>query len=140
MNGDDKTRARACELVWDACIKHGLFQVTNHGVDPVLIREAYEETDSIFRMSYQKKMIAARKLECSYRPCDNSNLSIAKGPHSDPVCITILHQDQDSSLEVLMNGKWLVCEHHPEASVVNRGDTFQADLQTCIKNLEFQGL
>ncbi|XP_054791044.1 gibberellin 20 oxidase 1-D-like [Prosopis cineraria] len=61
MNGDDATRARACELVRDACIKHGLFQVTNHGVDPVLIREAYEEIDSIFGMPKELKMIAARK-------------------------------------------------------------------------------
>ncbi|XP_028770957.1 gibberellin 20 oxidase 3-like [Neltuma alba] len=224
MNGDDETRARACELVRDACMKHGLFQVTSHGVDPLLIREAYEEIDSIFGMPYEKKMVAARNrgavkgylgtfdenfsskvpfkeiyslhysnvgsdsqvidhfksaygdllpdrtgkvyeryceamkelcgvvmeviamslgvdrshfkeyfkdgggiLRCSlYRPCDNSNLSIAKGPHSDPVCITILHQDQDFGLEVLMDGKWLVCQRHPEAFVVNLGDTFQA--------------
>ncbi|XP_054791042.1 gibberellin 20 oxidase 2-like [Prosopis cineraria] len=82
------------------------------GVDRSHFREYFKDGGGILRCSL-------------YRPCDNSNLSIAKGPHSDPVCITILHQDQDAGLEVLMDNKWLVCQRRPEAFVVNLGDTFQ---------------
>ncbi|NP_001242323.1 gibberellin 20 oxidase 2-like [Glycine max] len=60
-NGDEKAIANAAELVRTACLKHGFFQVINHGVDPDLIDAAYHEIDSIFKLPLSKKMGAKRK-------------------------------------------------------------------------------
>lgn len=53
--------AEAAGLVRTACEQHGFFQVTNHGVDPLLIRAAYDEIDSIFGLPLEKKLNARRK-------------------------------------------------------------------------------
>uniref|UniRef100_I1KBL0 Fe2OG dioxygenase domain-containing protein n=1 Tax=Glycine max TaxID=3847 RepID=I1KBL0_SOYBN len=60
-NGDEKAISNAAELVRKACLKHGFFQVINHGVDPDLIDAAYHEIDSIFKLPLSKKMGAKRK-------------------------------------------------------------------------------
>ncbi|KAK7247594.1 hypothetical protein RIF29_42480 [Crotalaria pallida] len=59
--GDEAAIAKAAELVRNACIKHGFFQVTNHGVDPNLINAAYQEMDTIFNLPMTKKLIAKKK-------------------------------------------------------------------------------
>ncbi|KAI9108057.1 hypothetical protein K1719_020930 [Acacia pycnantha] len=192
--GDKEAMARACELVRKACVKHGFFQVTNHGVDPLLIQEAYDEMSSIFGLPvdeayaceysnqgsdshivqhfksafgdnldkhtgevYQRYCDAMKGLsevimevlamslgverlyfkeyfkngggimKCNfYPPCDLSNLTLGTGPHSDPIGVTILHQDQVGGLEVSIDNKWLAVTPRPEAFVINIGDTFQA--------------
>ncbi|KAI9107949.1 hypothetical protein K1719_020822 [Acacia pycnantha] len=218
--------ARACELVRKACVKHGFFQVTNHGVDPLLIQEAYDEMSSIFGLPVDVKLKAKRKLssipgysgghadrystnlqwkeayaceysnqgsdshiveqfksafgdnldkhsgyvwryqrycdamkglsevimevlamslgverlyfkeyfkngggimKCNfYPPCDLSHLTLGSGPHSDPIGVTILHQDQVGGLEVSIDNKWLSVTPRLEAFDINIGDTFQA--------------
>ncbi|KAK4278761.1 hypothetical protein QN277_016561 [Acacia crassicarpa] len=60
--GDKEAMARACELVKKACVKHGFFQVTNHGVDPLLIEAAYNEMSSIFGLPVDVKLKAKRQL------------------------------------------------------------------------------
>ncbi|KAK7350901.1 hypothetical protein VNO77_09943 [Canavalia gladiata] len=60
-NGDEEAIANAAELVRTACLKHGFFQVINHGVDTDLIAAAYNETDSIFKLPMSKKLCAKRK-------------------------------------------------------------------------------
>ncbi|XP_054806321.1 gibberellin 20 oxidase 2-like [Prosopis cineraria] len=59
--GDEEAMARACELVREACEKHGFFQVTNHGVDPLLIQAAYDEIGPIFSQPLDVKLNAKRK-------------------------------------------------------------------------------
>jgi gibberellin 20-oxidase len=59
-SGDEKAIASAAELVRKACLKHGFFQVINHGVDQDLIHYAYSETDSIFKLPISKKQSAKR--------------------------------------------------------------------------------
>ncbi|KAK2391199.1 gibberellin 20 oxidase [Trifolium repens] len=59
-SGDEKAIASAAELVRKACLKHGFFQVINHGVDQNLIHDAYCETDSIFKLPISKKLSAKR--------------------------------------------------------------------------------
>ncbi|KAK2445053.1 gibberellin 20 oxidase [Trifolium repens] len=59
-SGDEKAIASAAELVRKACLKHGFFQVINHGVDQDLIHDAYSETDSIFKLPISKKQSAKR--------------------------------------------------------------------------------
>ncbi|KAK4264722.1 hypothetical protein QN277_025857 [Acacia crassicarpa] len=60
--GDEEAMARACELVRGACVKHGFFQVTNHGVDPLLIQAAYDEMSPIFGLPLDVKLKAKRQL------------------------------------------------------------------------------
>ncbi|RDX62935.1 Gibberellin 20 oxidase 2, partial [Mucuna pruriens] len=60
-NGDEEAIANAAELVRTACLKHGFFQVINHGVDPDLIDAAYHQIDSIFKLPTTKKLRAKRK-------------------------------------------------------------------------------
>lgn len=59
--GDEKAIASAAELVRKACMKHGFFQVINHGVDQDLIHAAYHEIDSIFKLPISKKLSAKRE-------------------------------------------------------------------------------
>ncbi|KAG2716186.1 hypothetical protein I3843_05G168800 [Carya illinoinensis] len=64
IRGDNAATARAVELVRAACLNHGFFQVTNHGVDASLIRAAYEEMDAIFKMPPGRKLSLYRKPGC----------------------------------------------------------------------------
>ncbi|XP_061348337.1 gibberellin 20 oxidase 2-like [Gastrolobium bilobum] len=59
--GDEEAIASAAELVRTACLKHGFFQVINHGIDPDLIHGAYHEFDSIFNLPISKKLSGRRK-------------------------------------------------------------------------------
>ncbi|KAL5555426.1 hypothetical protein UlMin_037662 [Ulmus minor] len=62
MNGDKVATAKAAEQVRLACLNHGFFQVTNHGVPPSLVLAAQNEIDSIFDLPLAKKLSAQRKL------------------------------------------------------------------------------
>lgn len=64
IRGDNVATARAVELVRAACLSHGFFQVTNHGVDASLIRAAYDEMDGIFKMPMNRKLRLCRKPGC----------------------------------------------------------------------------
>ncbi|XP_027343133.1 gibberellin 20 oxidase 2-like [Abrus precatorius] len=61
IKNDESAMASAAELVKKACMKHGLFEVTNHGVDPLLIIAAHKEFDTIFNLSMSKKLSAGTK-------------------------------------------------------------------------------
>ncbi|CAJ1974804.1 unnamed protein product [Sphenostylis stenocarpa] len=60
-NGDEETIANSAEIVRNACMKHGFFQVINHGVDPDLIDAAHQEIDTIFNLPMSRKLTAQRK-------------------------------------------------------------------------------
>ncbi|KAK4772410.1 hypothetical protein SAY86_014185 [Trapa natans] len=61
VSGDVSAAARAAELVRAACLSHGFFQVTNHGVCPELIEAAYREVDRIFELPISRKLSMRRK-------------------------------------------------------------------------------
>ncbi|KAF7834135.1 Gibberellin 20 oxidase 2 [Senna tora] len=61
MRGDESAIAAAARLVKEACVKHGFFQVTNHGVDPSLVRAAHDGFGSIFELPMSKKLSAIRQ-------------------------------------------------------------------------------
>ncbi|KAL2347218.1 hypothetical protein Fmac_001218 [Flemingia macrophylla] len=223
-SGDEGAIANVAELVRNACLKHGFFQVINHGVDPDLIDAAYQQLDSIFKLPIARKLSTKRKpggvsgysgahadryssklpwketfsflhshqtisnsqivdyfesvfgedlkhtglvyqkyceamkelslvimellaislgvdrlhyrnffqdgdsiMRCNYYPpCNNANVTLGTGPHTDPTSLTILHQDQVGGLEVFVDNKWLAVRPRSEALVVNIGDTFMA--------------
>ncbi|XLU95241.1 hypothetical protein S245_009593 [Arachis hypogaea] len=62
LKSEDHTAiAHAAQLVREACVKHGFFQVTNHGVDQELIDAAYQEVDTIFGLPLERKLAARRQ-------------------------------------------------------------------------------
>ncbi|KAA8531093.1 hypothetical protein F0562_005802 [Nyssa sinensis] len=61
FGGDEAATMCAAELVRTACVNHGFFQVTNHGVDAGLIRAAHEQMDAFFKQPVSKKLGARRK-------------------------------------------------------------------------------
>lgn len=61
FKGDKMETAHAAQLLRAACLNHGFFQVTNHGVDPSLIRAAHQEIDTIFNLPLHKKLSLRRQ-------------------------------------------------------------------------------
>ncbi|XP_043722172.1 gibberellin 20 oxidase 1-D-like [Telopea speciosissima] len=58
--GDQVETKQAAELIRDACMNHGFFQVINHGVDADLIRQAHVHLNSFFNLPINKKLKARR--------------------------------------------------------------------------------
>ncbi|KAJ1376618.1 Oxoglutarate/iron-dependent dioxygenase [Sesbania bispinosa] len=83
------------------------------GVDRLHYREMFEEGSSIMRLNY-------------YPCCQQPSLALGTGPHCDPTSITILHQDQVGGLQIFSDNKWQTVRPHPNAFVINIGDTFTA--------------
>lgn len=61
FRGDEVATAHAAELIRKACMNHGFFQVTNHGVDAELIQAAHEQMDAFFKLHVSKKLSFRRK-------------------------------------------------------------------------------
>ncbi|XWS35710.1 hypothetical protein CRYUN_Cryun20dG0019900 [Craigia yunnanensis] len=83
------------------------------GLDQNYFRDFFEENDSILRLN-------------QYPPCQKPDLTLGIGPHSDPISMTVLHQDQVGGLQVFTDEKWHSVSPIPGAFVVNLGDTFMA--------------
>lgn len=60
LSGDEDATQRSVKLIRKACSSHGFFQVINHGVDELLIGEAYEEMDGFFKLPIHRK-VSVRK-------------------------------------------------------------------------------
>ncbi|KAF8411721.1 hypothetical protein HHK36_004279 [Tetracentron sinense] len=61
FRGDEVATRQAAEIIKAACLTHGFFQVTNHGVDARLIRAAHDHMDAFFKLPISKKLGARRK-------------------------------------------------------------------------------
>lgn len=61
LRGDKEATHHAFKLISQACLTHGFFQVINHGVDPLLIREAYEQMDGFFKLPIQRKVSVLKR-------------------------------------------------------------------------------
>ncbi|XP_052196910.1 gibberellin 20 oxidase 1-B-like [Diospyros lotus] len=66
LKGDEAATSQAAELVRAACLRHGFFQVTNHGVDQTLIRAAHRYMDAFFKLPLNHKLKARRKPGCVF--------------------------------------------------------------------------
>ncbi|VFR00830.1 unnamed protein product [Cuscuta campestris] len=60
FGGGDEAET-ACQLVREACLSHGLFQVVNHGVDLDLIREARPCALAFFKLPVAEKFKAQKR-------------------------------------------------------------------------------
>ncbi|WCJ38438.1 gibberellin 20 oxidase 2 [Euphorbia peplus] len=83
------------------------------GIDRLHFRKFYEDGSSLLRCN-------------QYPPCQEPDMTLGTGPHSDPTSLTILHQDEVGGLEVFSNNAWKAVEPVVGALVINIGDTFQA--------------
>ncbi|XP_059656357.1 gibberellin 20 oxidase 2-like [Cornus florida] len=61
FKGDEAATITAAELIRKACLNHGFFQVTNHGVDATLIHAAHDQIDAFFKLPISEKLSARRK-------------------------------------------------------------------------------
>ncbi|URD79454.1 gibberellin 20 oxidase [Musa troglodytarum] len=83
------------------------------GVGRDYYREFFEDGSSIMRCN-------------NYPPCQEPELTLGTGPHSDPTALTILHQDQVAGLQVFAEGNWRSVSPIAGALVINIGDIFMA--------------
>ncbi|KAF5467883.1 hypothetical protein F2P56_012093 [Juglans regia] len=60
FRGDLVATQHAVLLIRAACLNHGFFQVTNHGVDPRLVKMAYHHMDNFFKLPASMKLRAKR--------------------------------------------------------------------------------
>ncbi|XP_061372203.1 gibberellin 20 oxidase 3-like [Gastrolobium bilobum] len=61
LKGDHEATQHAAKLIRKACLTHGFFQVINHGVNPLLIGEAYDQMDAFFKLPIQSKLSVRKK-------------------------------------------------------------------------------
>ncbi|XP_058104369.1 gibberellin 20 oxidase 1-D-like [Magnolia sinica] len=66
LSGTGPAAAETLEIIREACKKHGVFQVVNHGVDTELVAEAYRCMDEFFGMPLTEKQRGQRKTGESY--------------------------------------------------------------------------
>ncbi|WOL12903.1 Isopenicillin N synthase [Canna indica] len=107
------TYQRYCKTMNDLSLKIMELLGISLGVGRVWFRDFFEDGLSTMRCN-------------NYPPCQEPELTLGTGPHSDPTSLTILQQDDVAGLEVLSEGKWQFVNPIPDALVVNIGDTFMA--------------
>ncbi|KAF9609730.1 hypothetical protein IFM89_018178 [Coptis chinensis] len=61
FKGDQLATSHAAELIREACLKHGFFQVINHGVDAELITAAHDHLDAFFKLPTCQKLRVVKK-------------------------------------------------------------------------------
>nr|XP_027094047.1 gibberellin 20 oxidase 3-like [Coffea arabica] len=62
VRGDWEATRHAARLVRAACLKHGFFQVINHGVDSHLIRMAHHKAKAFFKLPLSEKRKGQQQL------------------------------------------------------------------------------
>ncbi|CAK9171497.1 unnamed protein product [Ilex paraguariensis] len=116
---DDKREIiRAAELVRAACMNHGFFQVTNHGVDAELISAAHDQLDAFFKLPISKKLAARRNpgSVCGYSGAHADRFS-SKLPWKETLSFGYNH-GSDTELSVVEYFKSTVGEEFQETGLV----------------------
>ncbi|XP_057533032.1 gibberellin 20 oxidase 1-like [Amaranthus tricolor] len=62
INGDEKATKNAIEILKKVCSQHGFFQVINHGIEPKLLKEAYNNMDKFFKLPPSMKAKTLKKV------------------------------------------------------------------------------
>lgn len=101
LSGDHFEVDKICQLVDEACKKHGFFLVVNHGVDSMLIKKAHKYMDSFFAMQLSKKQKAQRKIgdHCGYSSSFTGRFS-NKLPWKETLSFRYRANDENSSTVV----------------------------------------
>ncbi|KAK7266269.1 hypothetical protein RIF29_18911 [Crotalaria pallida] len=66
LKGHDDATQHASNLIREACLNHGFFQVINHGVDSSLIKDTYDSLDNFFKLPKERKVSATKKPGSSF--------------------------------------------------------------------------
>ncbi|XP_010930721.2 gibberellin 20 oxidase 2 [Elaeis guineensis] len=61
LQGDESSTRRAAEMVREACLTHGFFQVINHGINPSLFHDAMTNADQLFHLPLETKLKIERQ-------------------------------------------------------------------------------
>lgn len=61
LQGDESSTRHAAEIIRQACLTHGFFQVINHGIDPSLFRDAMRNAEELFKLPLDTKLKIERK-------------------------------------------------------------------------------
>lgn len=61
LSNDKAATIATAELIRAACMDHGFFQVTNHGVDEAVIQAAQDEMDALFDLPTCEKLRLRRQ-------------------------------------------------------------------------------
>ena len=56
--GNAESRSESARALHKACHELGFVQITGHGVEPGLLREAFDWSDKLFGLSHDEKMKA----------------------------------------------------------------------------------
>ncbi|KZV19050.1 Gibberellin 20-oxidase [Dorcoceras hygrometricum] len=92
FNHDQESIGFMAKQIRHACLKHGYFQVVNHGVDERLIWATYEHMDAFFKLPLSRKLGVKRK---EGRFCGYS------GAHADRYSTKSVYQKYCESMENL---------------------------------------
>lgn len=61
LRGDQTAALAAAGLIKEACLKHGFFQVINHGVKPHLISAVHDTMNDFFNLPISQKLRVLKK-------------------------------------------------------------------------------
>ncbi|CAK8579007.1 unnamed protein product [Lathyrus sativus] len=94
-NGDAAALEAVAKVVREACMKHGFFQVTNHGVDQKLIDATNQEFVSLFELPLNRKA-NAYKAPWGYS-CAHASRYSASLPWKETFTFQYKHYDQSET-------------------------------------------
>ncbi|EFJ31214.1 oxidoreductase [Selaginella moellendorffii] len=75
-----------------------------------------------------------------YPSCPEPSMALGLVPHTDPNCVTILHQDSVGGLQIARKGQWIAVKPIDNAIVINIGDSFQAWSNCRYKSVEHRAV
>lgn len=94
-NGDAAALEAVAKVVREACMKHGFFQVTNHGVDQKLIDATNQEFVSLFELPLNRKA-SAYKAPWGYS-CAHASRYSTSLPWKETFTFQYKHYDQSQT-------------------------------------------
>ncbi|OMO89807.1 Isopenicillin N synthase [Corchorus olitorius] len=101
-SGDPLAVSKAAELVNEACKKHGLFLVSNHGVDSGLLDRAHEYMNFFFGLQLSDKQKAKGEIGYGYTNSFVGRYS-SKFPWMESLTLRYCPDVQDIVVEYLVN-------------------------------------
>ncbi|OMO84729.1 Oxoglutarate/iron-dependent dioxygenase [Corchorus capsularis] len=101
-SGDPLAISKAAELVNEVCKKHGLFTVSNHGVDSGLLRRAVEHMNFFFGLKVSDKKKAKGEISYGYENSIASRFS-SKLPWVESLAFRYCPDVQDIVVDYLVN-------------------------------------
>ncbi|KAJ7522557.1 hypothetical protein O6H91_18G017000 [Diphasiastrum complanatum] len=87
------------------------------------LKKIFKKNFSILRANY-------------FPPSKHNSQTLGIGPHTDPISLTILHQDNVPGLQIHKEDTWITVKPNVNAFVINIGDIFQVLSNDRYKSME----